>query len=167
METRTKTRQDPAVQNIIVIHRVFKLPVSKVWQALTVPEYFKKWWGPEGYTCPYSEMEAKAGGRYLNCMQAPDGKKSWSTGTVQEFIPEHKLVVTDNFSDEKGNIKTAADYGMPGDWPTESLISFELEEADGATKLVVAHEGIPAEMHDDCLQGFNESLDKLEESLQA
>jgi len=38
------------------------------------------------------------------------------------------------FQTKKGNIKSASDYGMPGDWPRELLITFEIEEADGATK---------------------------------
>ena len=169
METKTKSKYDvkqaPVLENEIVIHRVFDLPVHKVWQALTVPEQFKKWWGPNGFTCPSSKMEARVGGKYLNCMRGPDGKEYWSTGVVKEFIPEKKLVVTDSFSDAEGNKIPASDYNMPGDWPKELLITFELEEADGATKLILEHEGIPAEMRDECIKGWNESFDKLEENI--
>ena len=165
METKTKKREDAAVQNDVVIHRVFTLPASKIWQALTVTEYFKKWWGPKDFTCPYSSMEARKGGKYLNCMRGPDGKEYWGTGVVNEFIPDKKLVITDHFSDEKGNIKTSSDYVIHGDWPEELLITFELEEADGATKLKLTHEGIPAEAHDECVKGWNESLDKLEKNI--
>jgi len=161
METKTNRPQDTAVQNDIVIQRVFKLPASKVWKALTDSEYFKKWWGPAGFTCPYSSMEARKGGKYLNCMRGPDGKEYWSTGVAQEFIPEKKLVVTDSFSDSQGNITSASEHGLPGNWPRELLITFELEEADGATKLKLTHEGMPEEMHDECIKGWNESLDKL------
>jgi len=170
METKTKNRQnkgqqDTHVENALVIQRVFNLPVKVVWLALTDSEYYKKWWGPRGFTVPYSKMEAKVGGKYLNCMRSPDGKDYWSTGVVKQLIPDKKLVVTDSFSDDKGNIKSAADYGMPGDWPRELLITFELEEADGATKMRLLHEGVPAEMHDECMQGWNESFDKLEANI--
>jgi uncharacterized protein YndB with AHSA1/START domain len=165
MEAKTKTREGAAVRNVIVIHRVFKLPASKVWQALTVPEYFKKWYGPEGFTCPSSTMEAKKGGRYLNCMRSPDGKEYWSTGVVNEFIPEKKLVITDSFSDPKGNVIAASELGMPGEWPRELLITYELDEADGATKLKLIHEGVPEEMHDECVKGWNESFDKLDRNI--
>jgi uncharacterized protein YndB with AHSA1/START domain len=170
METKTQRRQDmrqedTARQGDVVIYRVFDLPVNKVWKALTEPEEFKKWWGPKGFTCPSSKMEAKVGAKYLNCMLGPDGKEYWSTGTVKELIPEKKLVVTDHFSDSKGNIKNASAHGLPGNWPTELLITFELEEADGATKLRLQHEGIPEEMHEDCKKGWNESFDKLEENI--
>ena len=170
METQTKSKpgawqEDIAVQNEVIIHRVFNLPKRVVWAALTEPEYFKKWWGPKGFTCPSSKMEARVGGKYLNCMRGPDGKEYWSTGVVKEFIPEKKLVLSDSFSDSKGNIKSASEHGLPGDWPRELLITFELEEADGATKLKLVHKGIPEEMHDGCKKGWNESFDKLEENI--
>jgi uncharacterized protein YndB with AHSA1/START domain len=168
METKTKQnikQQGSALQNDIVINRVFNLPVSVVWLAWTDAEYFKKWWGPRGFTCPSSKMEARVGGKYLNCMRGPDGKEYWSTGVVKELIPERKLVVTDSFSDDKGNIKPASEYGMPGDWPKELLITVYLEEADGATKMKLKHQGIPGEMREDCMKGWNESFDKLEENI--
>ena len=164
METKTK-QQASALQNEIVINRVFDLPISKVWQAWTDAETFKKWWGPKDFTCPSSKMEAKVGGKYLSCMRGPDGKEYWSTGVVKEFIPERKLVVTDSFSDEKGNIKPASDYGMPGDWPKELLLTVYLEEADGATKMKLRHQGVPEEMREDCIKGWNESFDKLEKNI--
>jgi len=168
METKTKQdvkQQGPALQNEIVINRVFNLPVSVVWLAWTDAEYFKKWWGPRGFTCPSSKMEARVGGKYLSCMRGPDGKEFWSTGVVKELIPERKLVVTDSFSDDKGNIKPASEYGMPGDWPKELLITVYLEEADGATKMKLKHQGVPDEMREDCIKGWNESFDKLEENI--
>jgi len=165
METKTKSPQERSVQNDIVIHRVFELPAKKVWQALTVAEYFKKWYGPKGFTCPSSTMEARKGGKYLNCMRGPDGKEYWSTGVVKEFIPEKKLVITDSFSDAKGNITSASEHGLPGEWPRELLITFELEEAHGVTKFKLTHEGVPGEMHDECVRGWNESLDKLEKNI--
>ena len=168
METKTKQdvkQQGSALQNEIVINRVFNLPVSVVWLAWTDAEYFKKWWGPRGFTCPSSKMEAKVGGKYLSCMRGPDGKEFWSTGVVKELIPERKLVVTDSFSDDKGNIKPASEYGMPGEWPKELLITVYLEEADGATKMKLKHQGIPGEMREDCIKGWNESFDKLEENI--
>ena len=40
----------------------------------------------------------------LASMQDTKGKKIWSTGTYQEIEPQNKIVVTDSFADEKGNI---------------------------------------------------------------
>ncbi len=98
-------------------------------------------------------------------MRGPDGKDYWSTGVVKEFVPERKLVITDSFSDADGNIVDASSLGMPGKWPKECLITIYLEEADGATKLKLKHAGIPDEMYDDCIKGWNESLDKIEKNI--
>ena len=64
----------------ISIKRTFNLPLNVVWKAWTEPHSCKKWWGPKGYTCPHCSMDFMQGGKYLNCMQAPDGKEFWSTG---------------------------------------------------------------------------------------
>src|SRR5690242_11086080 len=134
-------------------------------RALTNAEEFKKWWGPEGYSCPSSNIDARVGGKYFNCMRSPDGRENWSIGTVKKLVPEKTLVVTDSFADERGNIINASELGMPGNWPREALITFELEEADGATKLKLLHEGIPDEAHDDCVEGWNQCFDKLEKNI--
>jgi uncharacterized protein YndB with AHSA1/START domain len=167
MTTKTKqnVQKGSSVSNDILINKVFNLPLNAVWLAWTEPEHLKKWWGPKGYTCPSSQMEAKVGGKYLNCMRGPDGKEYWSTGEVKEFIPERKLVITDSFADEKGNIRSASDYGMPGNWPKELLITVYFEEADGATKMKLRHQGVPGEVREDCIKSWNESFDKLENNI--
>jgi uncharacterized protein YndB with AHSA1/START domain len=167
MTTKTKqnVQKGSSVSNDIVINKVFNLPLNAVWLAWTEPEHLKKWWGPKGFTCPSSQIEAKVGGKYLNCMRGPDGKEYWSTGEVKEFIPERKLVITDSFADEKGNIRSASDYGMPGNWPKELLITVYFEEADGATKMKLRHQGVPGEVREDCIKSWNESFDKLENNI--
>jgi len=52
-----------------------------------------------------------------------------------------------------------------GDWPRELTITYELEEADGATKLYLRHEGIPEDAHDDCVDGWNQSFDKIDKNI--
>lgn len=167
----TKTRSKPATrqttpgisnENEIVIDRTLNLPVDKTWQALTDAETLKKWWGPSDYTCPSSAIDLRPGGKYLHCMLSPKGDEFWSTGTFIEIIREKKLVFTDSFSDEKGDIISASSHSMPGNWPMELLISILLEEDGGKTKLQLRHQGIPLEMQKECTQGWNESLDKME-----
>lgn len=158
METTTE-KQD------LVITRVFDLPVEKVWRAWTEPETCKKWWAPKDFTCPYCSINLITGGKYLSCMRSNDGKEYWSTGVYHEIIPFKKLVLSDSFSDEKGNIIPAKDLGMPGNWPLELMITVIFEEAEGKTKMVLRHEGLPPEIFEDCKIGWNQSFDKLEENI--
>ncbi len=170
METKTKYSNESLhgiaeLVPTVTIQRVFNIPLNKVWQALTEAETFKKWWGPKDFTCSYSQMESRMGGRYLNCMRGPDGKEYWSTGEVLEWTPMRRLVLSDHFSDKDGNITSASAHGLTGEWPEELIITFELEEAGGTTKLKLRHEGIPDEAHDQCKQGWNQCFDKLEENI--
>jgi uncharacterized protein YndB with AHSA1/START domain len=98
-------------------------------------------------------------------MRGPDGKDIWSTGVYKEIVAEKKLVCTDSFCDDKGNAISAADLGMPGNWSMECLVTVTLEADGDKTNMELHHEGIPAEMHDDCTTGWQQSFDKLEENM--
>ena len=162
MSTNTSIATD---QKPIIITRTFDLPINKVWQAWTEPESCKKWWGPKDFTCPYCSIDLKVGGKYLSCMRSNDGTEFWSTGVYKEIIPYKKLVCSDSFSDDKGNIISASDLKMPGNWPMELLITVTFEETGGKTKMVLNHVGIPPEIYDECIKGWEQSFDKLQENL--
>jgi len=154
----------------IVITRIFDAPRDLVWKAWTDPEHFKRWWGPKDFTSPFCKIDLRVGGKYLNCMRGagPDGvvRDFWSTGIYREIVPLQRLVNTDSFADEKGNVVPASHYGMEGDWPLELLVTVTFEEQGGKTKMTLRHVGIPAgEMSDLTAAGWNESFDKLSESL--
>jgi len=40
----------------LVFTRVFNAPVTQVWKAWTDAERVKKWWGPDGFSCPVARM---------------------------------------------------------------------------------------------------------------
>lgn len=153
-------------ESALVISRVFDAPRELVWKAWTDPEFSKRWWGPKDFTAPVSKIDLRVGGKYISCMRSPDGKDIWGTGVYREIVPPERLVMTDSFSDEKGNVLPASAYGMPGDWPLELEIAVTLEEIGDKTKMVLQHIGIPAgKMREDTETGWNESFDKLAESL--
>ncbi len=152
------------------ITRTFNAPVQKVWDAFTVPEQVTKWWGPKDFTSPGAKVDFKVGGKFLFCMRGPAGspfdKDMWSGGEYTEIVPLKKIVATDNFTDEHGNIIDPKDAGMPGEWPEQMVVTFEFEDlGDGTTKLSITHEGHPEEMANDAETGWNQSLDKLEAAL--
>lgn len=150
----------------LVIEHIFDAPRELVWKAWTEPEHLMRWWGPKDFTSPVSEMDLRAGGKYLNCMRSPDGQDFWSTGFYREVVPPERLVMTDSFADEDGNVVPASHYEMSGDWPLELLITVSFEEQEGKTKLTLRHVGIPAGESSDLTEaGWKESFDKLDEYL--
>jgi uncharacterized protein YndB with AHSA1/START domain len=151
-------------QQTITIQRVFNLSVDIAWKAWTNPESFKKWWGPVGYSCPSCSMDVRAGGRFLNCMRSPNGTDVWGTGIYKEVIPQKKLVYIDSFADSKGNIVSSTYYHLP-ELPLEVLVTVKFEEVAGKTTMILQHNGLPAEMADECIKSWQSSFDKLEANL--
>jgi uncharacterized protein YndB with AHSA1/START domain len=151
-------------KNELTITRVFDASREKVWKAWTAPEEVKKWWGPKNFTSPVSKIDLRVGGKYLHCMRGPDGKDYWSTGVYREIVPMERLVVTDSFADEKGNVVPASHYGITGDFPLELLVTVTFEELGNKTKMLLRHEGIPEGMMRELTEtGWSESFDKLAE----
>jgi len=156
-------RQDP---QDLVINRTFTAPRDRVWQAWTEPEHLKRWCGPKGFTAPVCTIDLRVGGRYLNCMRSSDGQDFWSTGVYREIVAPSRLVCSDSFADEQGNVVPATHYGAGPDFPLELQITVTLEEDAGTTRMTLRHAGLPpGEMRESCAQGWNESFDKLAESL--
>jgi uncharacterized protein YndB with AHSA1/START domain len=151
----------------LIITRIFNAPRELVWMVWTEPEFIMRWWGPEGFTSPIARIDLRVDGRYLYCMRSPEGEDFWSTGIYREVVPMNRIVATDSFSDERGNIVPAAHYGMTGVWPRELLVTAIFEEQEeGKTMFTMVHSGIPAgESVDSARIGWNGSLDKLERIL--
>lgn len=150
------------IENEILISRFFEAPREMVWKAWTEPDLVKAWWGPKGYSIPVCKINLKLGGEYHLCMHSPEGQNFWSKGTYLEVVKNEKLVMTDSFSDEEGNILPASAYGMSGDWPSELLISVTFDDYEDKTRIVIRHVGTPeGEMTDLTEKGWKESIDKL------
>jgi len=156
----------PAKGRELVLARVFEAPRGIVWKAWTEPERVKDWWGPKGYTTPACDIDLRVGGRFLLCMRSPEGKDYWIMGVYREIVPLEKLVYTDSFADEHGNVVPAAHYGMNPEIPLELLVIVTFEDLGRRTKLTLRHAGLPEGPHQaGAQQGWSESLDRLEASM--
>lgn len=164
-KARSKSARNNKVSEI-VITRILDSPRELVWKAWTDPERMKSWWGPKIFTAPVCELDLRVGGKYLNCMRAPDGKDYWSTGVYREIAPLERIVCTDCFADEKGNVVPATHYGMSPDFPLEMLVTVTFEQQGSKTRLTLRHNGIPpGEDLRNARQGWSESFDKLAKAL--
>jgi len=157
---------NPNIEDLTITH-IFDAPREDVWKAWTRPEHFIRWWGPKGFSLPVCKIDLRVGGEYFYCVRFPDGKDLFrGKGVYREIVAPQRLVMTDSFADDKGNIVPATYYGMSGDFPLQLLITVVLEEFDDKTKLTLRHAGIPS--GDDSAgikQGWSESFDKLAEYL--
>jgi uncharacterized protein YndB with AHSA1/START domain len=162
------TEKDPEMKTAsreLVIERVFDAPREFVWKTWTEPERLMRWWGPKDFTAPVIKNDLRVGGKYLYLMRAPDGKDYWSAGVYREIVPMERIVATDSFANEKGNIVPAAYYGLRAEYPLELMVTVTFEEREGKTKLTIRHAGHPPGDIDLAREGWNQSLDKFAEAM--
>ena len=155
---------EPAEQEL-VITRVFDAPRELVFKTWTEPEHFVHWWGPKGFTTPHCKIDPRPGGVWHCCMRSTDGKDIWCGGVYREIVVPERIVCTDCFTDEKGNVVDPAVYGMP-EAPKEMLLTVTLTEKNGRTTLTVKH-SLPLWLAErmGAPQGWNSSFDRLAEYL--
>ena len=134
-------------QDAIVIERSFDAPLGLIWQMWTDAEHFKRWYGPDGATIPLAELDLRVGGTRRVCMevQTPNGPmRMWFSGEHREIVVPSRLVYTEAMSDERGNVLSPADVGMPAGHAAITEVRVELEDVGGRTKMKMTHVGIPA-----------------------
>ncbi len=101
---------EKADRDAVVIERSFDAPVELIWRMWTEPDHFKAWYGPAGAVVPIAKMDVRVGGSRLVRMQiaTPDGPmRMWFTGQYREVVTNRRLVYTESFSDEHGNVVQA------------------------------------------------------------
>lgn len=160
----------------ITIVREFDAPVEKVWQAWTDSNVVKKWWGPEGFSAPSIKIDLREGGKYIFAMHGPEDsqwdKDMYSAGVYKQIVPNEKLVVTDYFSDENGNMMEPSEQGQDPNFPKEMTVTILFEDAgEGKTKLSIMYpkpeteEQLQAMLKSGMNEGWQSSLNKLGEAI--
>lgn len=160
----------------VTISREFDAPVETIWKYWTKPEMAMKWWGPKEFTAPSIKIDLRVGGKYIFAMQGPKGsqwdKVMYSAGIYKEIVPNQKLVVTDYFSDENGNMLEPKDFGQDANFPKESTVTILFESlGSNKSKLTIMYPKPESEIQFQAMlksgmvEGWNSSLDKLTEIL--
>jgi uncharacterized protein YndB with AHSA1/START domain len=87
----------------VVIKRVLNASRELVFQLWTDPAHLQQWWGPDGFTTPRCEADARPGGHIRIDMRGPDGTVYPMTGVYQEIVPPERIVFTTSPLDASGN----------------------------------------------------------------
>lgn len=138
-----------------------ELPVAraKAFAAWTDAKLLAKWWGPNGFTAPRCEVDARPGGRIHVDMRAPDGSVEAMRGSFREVVAPERLVFDTSVPDPNGK-------------PIDVLILVDFVESGGKTTVVVrarVQRVDPSAMNllNGMNQGWDESLDRLAASVAA
>jgi uncharacterized protein YndB with AHSA1/START domain len=157
----------------LLIERVFDAPRELVWKCWSDTERFSRWFGPRGFSVPFCKLDFKVGGQLHFAMRSPEGKDYWGVGSYREIVEPERIVYTDHFSNEAGDIVPGTYYGLSEGFPLEMVVSITLEEypsaGGGKTRLTLKHgniKDISETDRNDMNQGWSQSFDKLSEELQ-
>jgi uncharacterized protein YndB with AHSA1/START domain len=74
--------------------RVLPAGRSIVFGTFSRPNELAKWWGPEGFSTPSLEFQARVGESYRIEMQPPEGDRFYLTGEFREVDPPARLAYT-------------------------------------------------------------------------
>ncbi len=82
----------------IVIERTFSAPRSMVWDALTRPEFLRRWlFGPPGWEMTECEEDPRVGGKFRWAWRGPNGFAMAMHGEYREVVRPERIVRTETF----------------------------------------------------------------------
>ena len=107
------------VTEAVVIERTFNAPVARVWKALTNADEMRVWY------FDLKEFKPEVGFEFEFTVEH-EGTKYHHLCKITEVIPQKKIAYTWRYAGEEGN----------------SLVTFELFDDGGKTRLKLTHEGL-------------------------
>lgn len=142
--------------------RTFDAPLESVWKAWTEAEQVKRWWGPNGFTCPLANMDVREGGTSLVAMRSPQGQEFYGTWAYQAITPEERIEYIHNLADKDGNKIDPAKMGMPPDFPQDQRHVVTFKTAEGKTELTITeYNWTVGQMMEMSKMGMEQCLDKM------
>ena len=136
--------------------RHFQASREAVFRAWTDPQQLMKWWGANGFTTPFAEIDLKVNGRYRIAMQPRVGPVQYLSGIYVEVKPPERLVMT------------WASQGSRRHDGYESLLTLEfIAHGEATTEVMLTHERVPDLYVGDFDAGWISTLEHLEKYLEA
>ncbi|AUN97388.1 hypothetical protein DOM21_14525 [Bacteriovorax stolpii] len=121
-----------------VINRTFEAPIALVFDMFTKPEHFTKWLAPTGMDMVYLKNDIKVGDYTICKMSDAQGFTLYNKAQYKEITQPNRIVYTQEFCDEKGNITKAP---FDPNWPTTMQTTVTLiEENPTLTRVTVSWE---------------------------
>ncbi len=109
------------------INRTFNVPLNVMYDMWTDPKHFSKWLPPTGFTMEFIKADIKPGGATFYMMTDGKSTKMYGRTNYLEMTKPDRIVYTQQFCDEKGNISR---HPMAPTWPETMLTTIQLTEED-------------------------------------
>lgn len=131
----------------LVVRRIIRATPQRLFDAWTVPEQLRQWWGPQSVVCIDAAVDLRVGGEYRIANQFPDGKVLWISGEFEAIERPRRLVYTWRVSSAAGQFER---------------VSVNFEAQGQSTEVIVTHEHVSsAQLRDLHEQGWGGCLDGL------
>jgi uncharacterized protein YndB with AHSA1/START domain len=154
----------------IVMTRDFDAPRHLVWEAMSRPEYVRRWmFTPPGWSWAECEMDVRVGGKFRWAWNGPDGRPALAIwGEHREVNPPIRMVHTEHMQMGPGAGGPGAGCEEPEPW--ELLATLELTEQGGRTHLRMTLHFPSKEARDGALasgmeRGVGAGYDRLDDIL--
>ena len=132
------------------IARLVPASVEDAFAAWTRPELVARWFAPGEATVGAADLDVRVGGAWRVRMDGPEGTTYVCEGRYREIDPPRRLVFTWDWAE--------GEHRMDRD----TVVTVTFEEADGGTRVVVLHEGLPSpEQAEGHTVGWTMALDQL------
>lgn len=151
------SHKDTVADREIVITRVLDAPRKLVYEAWTDPEHLINWWGPNGFTNTFHEIDIRPGGVWRFIMHGPDGMDFPNLIRFTEVIEEERLEYEHGSGEE--------------DDPNKFEVVVTFENAGNKTRLTMRSIFPSAEVRNmvvreyGAIEGGNQTIDRLEQEL--
>lgn len=129
----------------VVVSRDLPVAPEVAWTAWSDPALLRRWWGPDGFTCPLAEVDLRVGGSTLVTMRAP---AEWGGFQIHNawrhtFVARpRRIEFVSTFVDAAGAPVDPAAAGVPATVPAEVPHVVDLVALpDGGTRVTVTESG--------------------------
>ena len=91
---KTTFQVQPRGDREIVISRDFAAPRRLVWEAMTKPEFLRRWlFGPPGWEMTVCEDDLRVGGAFRWAWRGANGEEMSMRGVNREIVPLERITV--------------------------------------------------------------------------
>lgn len=150
------------------ISRTVGGPLDAVWKAYTEQEPLMQWFGPSGFSMPFSQFDLRSGGEFHYCLRTSTGFEMWGKWTFLQIEVPHVLSMLVTFSDAKGGLTR---HPMSAAWPLQTQSPTFAALGDDKTHITIAWQPRASTLdeiaafkagHAAMAQGSNASFEQLD-----
>lgn len=107
-------------------------------------------------------MDFREGGTSIVCMRSPDGHDQHSAWHYTKIVPHQRLEFMQNLARTDGSHMSAAEAGMPPDFPEDVRTVVVFKPIGDQTEVTITEYAMPTgHMGEMASLGLNQSMDKM------